>query len=148
MDTRFNSDGTPECSVNPELLQPPFEEAPLGFRADELERAAVRSAGLFDAIEPAQQLRARRVEIVVTVEFETIGQGERGLDVARFSDRIPLAAVAARRTRETLPSLEAPRTYLRLGGDGLSGGRPRLARRARSARRRSPPRAPPRSAAA
>jgi hypothetical protein len=37
-----------------ELCQPPLEEAPLGIRVDELERAVVGRAGVLDAIEPAQ----------------------------------------------------------------------------------------------
>jgi len=44
-----------------ELRQPPLEEAALGIRVNELERAVVGRAGVFDAIEAAQQLRARRV---------------------------------------------------------------------------------------
>ena len=54
---------------------------------DELERAPVRRAGLVDAVEPAQQLGARRVEVVVAVELEAVDQGERRLDVARLGDR-------------------------------------------------------------
>jgi len=69
-----------------ELRQPPLEEAALGVRMNELERAVVGRAGVFDAIEPAQQLRARRVQIVVAVELEALHQRERGLDLARFGD--------------------------------------------------------------
>ena len=54
---------------------------------DELERALVGGAGLVDAVEPAQQLRARRVQVVVAVELEALDQVERGLDVARLGDR-------------------------------------------------------------
>ena len=60
-----------------ELRQPPLEEAPLGVRVDELERAVVGRAGLVDAVEPAQQLGARRVQVVVAVEVEALDQRER-----------------------------------------------------------------------
>src|SRR5918999_1520783 len=49
-------------------------------------RAVVGRAGVFDAIEPAQQLRARRVQVVVAVELQALHQGERGFDLARFGD--------------------------------------------------------------
>ena len=48
----------------------------------ELECATVRRAGVVDSIEPAQQLRARRVEVVVAVELESLDQGEGCLDLA------------------------------------------------------------------
>src|SRR5207244_12328355 len=69
-----------------ELPQPPFEEAAFGVRVNELEGAVVGRAGVVDAIEPTQQLRARRVQIVVEVELEALDQGERGLDLARLGD--------------------------------------------------------------
>src|SRR5918994_5569269 len=69
-----------------ELGQPPLEEAPLGVRVNKLERAVVGRAGVFDAIEPSQQLGLRRVQIVVAVELEALHQGERGLDMTRFGD--------------------------------------------------------------
>jgi hypothetical protein len=47
-------------------------------------RAVVDRSGVFDAIEPAQQLRVRRAQMVVAVELEALGQSERGLDLARF----------------------------------------------------------------
>ena len=53
---------------------------------NERQRTVVGRAGVFDAIEPAQQVRARRVQIVVAVELEALDQGEGGLDVARFGD--------------------------------------------------------------
>jgi hypothetical protein len=52
----------------------------------ELERALVSRAGVFDAIEPAQQLRVRRVQIVVAVELEGLHQSEPRLDLARFGE--------------------------------------------------------------
>jgi hypothetical protein len=58
-----------------DLREPQLEEAPLGVRVHELERALVGRVGAFDAIERAQQLRARRVQIVVTVELEALGEG-------------------------------------------------------------------------
>jgi hypothetical protein len=45
-----------------QLRQPPFEEAPFGIRVNELQRSVVGLARLFDAVDSAQQLRARRVE--------------------------------------------------------------------------------------
>jgi hypothetical protein len=53
---------------------------------DELERALIGRAAFVDAIEATQQLRARRVQIVVPVELEAAQQLQRGLDVARFRD--------------------------------------------------------------
>ena len=53
---------------------------------NELERPVVGGSGVFDSIEPAQQLRARRMQIVVAVELEALHQRERGLDLARFGD--------------------------------------------------------------
>jgi hypothetical protein len=53
---------------------------------DELERSLVGRPGVRDAIEPAQELRAGRVQVVVAVELEPLDQGERGLDIARFGD--------------------------------------------------------------
>jgi hypothetical protein len=70
-----------------ELREPLLEEAPLGVRVNELERARVGRAGVFDAIEPAQQVRADRVQVMVLLELEALDQSERGLDLARFGDR-------------------------------------------------------------
>ena len=52
-------------NISSGLGQPALEETPLGVRADEGERAVVGRAGLLDAIEPPQQLGARRVQVVV-----------------------------------------------------------------------------------
>ena len=71
----------------PELGEPPLEEAPLGVRVDELERTRVGRAGVVDPVEPAQKFRASRVEIVVAVELEPVDEGERCVDVARLGDR-------------------------------------------------------------
>src|SRR5206468_7308865 len=59
-----------------ELLQPPLEEAALRIRVNELERAVVGRSGLVDAVEPAQQLGARRVQVVVAVELEALRKRE------------------------------------------------------------------------
>ena len=67
----------------PELREPALEEAPLGVRVHELERALVGGAGLVGALEPAQQLGAGRVQVVVAVELEPLDERERRLDVAR-----------------------------------------------------------------
>ena len=39
----------------------------------ELERPPVGAAGLVEPVEPAQQLGARRVQVVVAVEVEAVG---------------------------------------------------------------------------
>jgi len=54
---------------------------------NELERAAVGLASLVDAIEPAKQLGARRVQVVVAVELEAVDEGECGLHVAGLGHR-------------------------------------------------------------
>ena len=51
---------------------------------DELEGAVVGSASLVDAIEPAEQLRLRRVQVVVAIEVEALHQFERGHNLAGF----------------------------------------------------------------
>jgi hypothetical protein len=53
----------------------------------ELERTVVGRSGVLDPVEPAQQLGAGRVEVVVAVELEGLDERERGLDVAGFGDR-------------------------------------------------------------
>ena len=57
-----------------ELGQPLFEEAPLGIRVDEFERSFVRGAGIFDAVEPAQKLGTRGMEVVVLVELKVVDE--------------------------------------------------------------------------
>ena len=77
-----------------ELLRPASLTAPPGAargsgarppseRARALDR---RLRGPLDTIEPSQQLCTRRVQVVVAIELEAFDQGERGLDVAGFSD--------------------------------------------------------------
>ena len=53
---------------------------------DQLQRAAVGGPRVLGAIEPAEQLRAGRVQVVVAVEIEVIDEGEGGLDVACLCD--------------------------------------------------------------
>ena len=53
---------------------------------NELERTVVGRACFLDAIEPAQQLRARRVQVVVLVEVDALDKRESSLGVARFRD--------------------------------------------------------------
>src|SRR2546423_15087199 len=65
-----------------ELRQPPLEEAPLGVRVDELQCAVVRLAGVVGAVEPPQQLGARRVQVVVGVELQAADELEGALDLA------------------------------------------------------------------
>jgi hypothetical protein len=69
-----------------ELGQSLFEEAALGVGVDELECAFVGCAGVFSAFEPAQELAAGRVQIVVVVEFEPLGERECGLNLSCFGE--------------------------------------------------------------
>src|SRR4029453_7715774 len=80
----------PRCRSAREPRQPPLQEPPLGVRVNELERPVVGGAGLFDPIEPAQQLRAGRVEVVVALELEALDQVEGGFGVARLGHRSSL----------------------------------------------------------
>ena len=64
---------------------------------DELERALVGRTSLVDAIEPAQRLGARCVQIVVRVELEAVDQCERSLDLARFGHGCGLVQLHDRR---------------------------------------------------
>ena len=59
-----------------ETGQPLLQEAPLGVRVHELERAAVRRAGVIHATEPAQELGAGRVQVVVGVELQALDRGQ------------------------------------------------------------------------
>src|SRR5207247_7405933 len=68
------------------LGEPPLEEPPLGRGLDELERADVRGMCLFDPVEPAQQLGAGGVQVVVAVELDAFQEVERGLDLAGFGE--------------------------------------------------------------
>src|SRR5438067_12440685 len=70
------------AGVRIERAQPAFEKAPLGIVVSEFERAAVGSAGLVDAREPAQDLGAGRVQVAIVVELEPVEDGKRGLRVA------------------------------------------------------------------
>ena len=54
---------------------------------DELQRAVVGLPRLLGAAEPLQQLRAGGVQVVVALEVEGVGQGQRGLDLARLGQR-------------------------------------------------------------
>ena len=54
---------------------------------DERERAVVGRPRLLDAVEPAQQLGARGVQVVVAVELEAVHERERALRVARLGHR-------------------------------------------------------------
>ncbi len=53
--------------------QPLLEEALLGFRVDEFECALIGRARVVDAIQPAQQLRSRCMQVVVLVEHHAMG---------------------------------------------------------------------------
>jgi hypothetical protein len=60
-----------------ELGDPPLKEAALTLRACERERALERFARLNGPAEPAQQLRARRVKVLVVAELELLDDLER-----------------------------------------------------------------------
>jgi hypothetical protein len=70
-----------------EFSQPALEEAPFCLPVDELERAFVGCAGVVGAVEPAQEFGAGRVQVVVVLEFEPLGESECGLDVSGFGER-------------------------------------------------------------
>jgi hypothetical protein len=70
-----------------ELGQSLFEEAALGVGVDEFEGAFVGCSGVVGAFEPAQELAAGRVQIVVVLEFEPLGERECGLNLSRFGER-------------------------------------------------------------
>ena len=67
---------------------------------DELERAVVRRARVVGAIEAAQQLGPGRVQVVVALELEALGECEPGLEVARLGDRHGPVEVGHRRAGE------------------------------------------------
>src|SRR3982751_1325579 len=52
------------------------EEAPLGLRLRERERAAIRSGRLVDPLQAAEQIRARSVVEVVFIERQVVHEGE------------------------------------------------------------------------
>ena len=70
-----------------ELRPALLEEAALRIGVDELERAVVGVPRLVLASQPAKELGARRVQVVVAIEVETIGQDERGLGVPGLGQR-------------------------------------------------------------
>ena len=77
-----------------ELGAAPLEEAPLGLGVDKRESAVVRVPRFVDAAEPAEQLRARRMEVVVAVELETVRERE-------AASTSPASASAAARLSST-----------------------------------------------
>ena len=69
-----------------ELGEPPLEEAALGVGVRQLERPRVRDARLRVAAEPAQAVRARRVEVVIAGELELVEQREPRAGPVRLGD--------------------------------------------------------------
>src|ERR671931_460713 len=61
-----------------ELGDAPPEEAPLGFGVGEPERALERCASLVGAAEPAQEVGAGGVEVLVAVQVEPVDEREPG----------------------------------------------------------------------
>jgi hypothetical protein len=60
-----------------ELGDPPLKEAPLALGACECERTLERLARLVGPAKPAQQLPARRVQVLVVAELELLDDLER-----------------------------------------------------------------------
>ena len=54
---------------------------------DELQGAVVCGSGFREAVQAAEQLGPRGVEVVVGIELERVGEGERRLEVAGLGDR-------------------------------------------------------------
>ena len=82
---------------------------------DELERARVGRARLVEAAQASQELRPRRVEVVVAVEVEIVRQREPGFGVSRFRDGdrvVELDDVRLRETSELLVERREPAPVL------------------------------------
>ena len=77
---------TAATSFRSELVAPSLEEASLGLRVDERERAVVSSARFVDARQPPEELGARCVQVVVALEIEAVRELERGFRIAGFGD--------------------------------------------------------------
>ena len=64
-----------------------LEEPALRGGMDEFERAFVGGARIVESAEAAQRLRSGGVQVVVVVELEAIGEGERGVEVSCLGQR-------------------------------------------------------------
>jgi hypothetical protein len=109
-----------------ELGQSLFEEAALGVGVDEFECAFVGCAGVVGAVEPAQEFGAGRVQVVVVLEFEPLGERECGLDVSCFGERGCL--VGDRRARELVRTDERSPQWLKANLRRWARGSPRDSR--------------------
>src|SRR4051794_5043651 len=67
--------------------EPAREEAPLGLRLRKRKRATVRSGGLVDALQPAQEIRPCSVIQVVFVERQVVHECETALRPFGHRDR-------------------------------------------------------------
>src|SRR5215212_8534143 len=83
-----------------QLGDPPLEEAPLALRVCERERALERFARLTGPAEPAQQLPARRVQVLVVGELELLDDLERTFGVASLRHRHRVVQLHDRRARD------------------------------------------------
>src|SRR5689334_17562058 len=77
----------PVLSQFRERRETPFQEAPLRLRVSQLERPSIGGAGLLGAAEPPQQVRSRRMEVVVCVQLQAVDELERLPRAASLADR-------------------------------------------------------------
>src|SRR2546421_1915853 len=69
-----------------QLGQPALQESPLVLGAHEVERTPVCKPRLVRAAQPAQEVTAGRVQVVVGVELELLHRVKAGLQALRFGD--------------------------------------------------------------
>src|SRR5215207_3180746 len=76
-------------SAGGDLVEPTLEVAAFGADRAELECARVRSCGLIAPVEPAEQIRARRVEVLVPVKAsgERVDEFQAGVGAIRHRHR-------------------------------------------------------------
>ena len=84
-----------------ELRQLRLEEAPLRVRVNELQRTNVGRARVLLTREPAQQLGAGCMQVVVGVELEAVSESQCALEVAGFRQRCGPVELDDRRASQT-----------------------------------------------
>src|SRR5258708_20174699 len=85
-----------------------LQEAPLRIGADELERSPIGTTGLLGAAQPAQQVGAGGMEIVVAVEIEPLDRAQPRLGSPRLGNRHSAIAGADGRPADRPPLPPAP----------------------------------------
>src|SRR5688572_29687588 len=75
-DERQTRQGTALVGGAAELPDSALQKAALGFGSCELQRSLERCTSLFEPVQPAQKLRAGRVEVLVAVEVEPLEERE------------------------------------------------------------------------